>query len=211
MVITTPGSLKMWSCRTRRESATTTGISASVMAGQMYTATIDAANVSGWWANNPPNYNKVPDPIPVGANVTLNILANGVIVASNTVSGTNFPDQNATNNGPGPASTVTTTWVSSSTYAGESLQLQVICNNWVDAQTNAGAQWQEAIMGITNATLSASPSPEPATLRCWSAACSACWPTLGVVAGHSRLSCLRTVGIGDARPQSRQSDLAHLA
>ena len=70
---------------------TTTGISAAAATGSTYTATIEYANVS--WSNTAAN---------PSANVALNILANGVVVGTGTLSGL---AQNS------PWTTVTVSWV----------------------------------------------------------------------------------------------------
>ena len=102
---------------------TTTGISATAVPGSTYTATIEYANVS--WSNC--NVNP-------SANVALNILANGVVVGTGTLSGL---AQGA------PWTTVTATWTATSAYAGQAIQLQVVATNFLEgpeAPTVAGAQ-----------------------------------------------------------------------
>jgi phosphodiesterase/alkaline phosphatase D-like protein len=121
---------------------TTTGINAAAVAGMIYTATIEYSNVS--WSNCAVN---------PSANVTLNILANGVIVGTSTVSGLS---QNS------PWSTVTATWPATGANAGQAIQLQVVANNFLEGPGST-QQWQVPTIGFTNATLSAA-SPVSVTV-----------------------------------------------
>ena len=110
---------------------TTTGISAAAVAGGTYTATIEYANVS--WNNCTDNES---------ANVALNILANGAIVGTGTLSGL---AQNS------PWTPVTATWTASSGYAGQAIQLQVVATNFLEGPV----QWQVPTFAFANATLTA--------------------------------------------------------
>ena len=111
---------------------TTTGISADAAAGATYTATIQYANVS--------QSNTAVNP---SANVTLNILANDVVVGTGTLSGL---AQNA------PWTTVTATWTAGSAYAGQALQLQVVATNFLEGPGST-QQWQVPTFGFADATL----------------------------------------------------------
>ena len=121
---------------------TTTGISAAAVSGTAYTATIEYANVS--WASSAVNES---------ANVALNILANGVVVGTGTLSGL---AQNS------PWTPVTATWTASSAYAGQPIQLQVVATNFLEGPGST-QQWQVPSFGFTDATLTATmPSGLPA-------------------------------------------------
>ncbi len=107
---------------------TTTGISAIAVSDTTYTASIYYANLANSGLNN-------------GPNVTLNILAGGVVVGTGTVTGV----------APGlPWTQVTATWTASS-HIGAAIQLQVVANNFLE-----GPQvWRTPIFGFTHATLTA--------------------------------------------------------
>ena len=113
---------------------TTTGINLTAQAGNTYTATIQYANVSQ--SNCATNSS---------ANVALNILANGVVVSSGTLSGL---AQNS------PWTTVTVSWVPQAANAGQSIQLQVVATNFLEGP-GAYQQWQVPTFGLANATLTA--------------------------------------------------------
>ena len=116
---------------------TTSGISAAAVTGTTYTATIQYANVS--WSNCAVN---------PSANIALNILANGIIVGTGTLSGL---AQNA------PWTTVTATWTATGAYAGQVLQLQVVATNFLEGPGGT-QQWQVPAFAFTHATLTATPS-----------------------------------------------------
>jgi autotransporter-associated beta strand protein len=111
---------------------TTTGIMATVAAGSIYTATIQYANVS--------QSNAAVNP---SANVALNILANGVVVGTGTLSGL---VQNS------PWTTVTATWTAGAAYAGQAIQLQVVATNFLEGPGST-QQWQVPTFGFADATL----------------------------------------------------------
>ena len=113
---------------------TTTGISAAAVSGSTYTATIEYANVS--WSSCAVNES---------ANVSLNILANGVVVGTGTLSGL------AQNSSWTP---VTATWTATAPYAGQAIQLQVVATNFLEGPGTT-QQWQVPTLGFTNATLTA--------------------------------------------------------
>jgi hypothetical protein len=116
---------------------TTTGISAAAVIGDTYTATIQYANVSDTTANP-------------SANVALNILANGVVVGTGTLSG---PAENS------PWTTVTATWLAQAANAGQAIQLQVVATNFLEGPS----QWAVPTFAVTDATLTAAvPSTAPA-------------------------------------------------
>ena len=100
---------------------TTTGISATAATGSFYTATIQYANVS--WASCNAN---------ASANVALNILANGVVVGTGTLSGLAQGS---------PWTTVTATWVADAAHAGMAIQLQVVATNFLEGPGTI-QQWQ---------------------------------------------------------------------
>ena len=81
----------------------TTGINATAVAGSTYTATVQYGNVS--WGSCNVNHS---------ANVTLNILANGVVVSSSTFAGL---AQGAAWN------TATVGWVCPAAKAGQAIQI----------------------------------------------------------------------------------------
>ena len=88
---------------------TTTGISATAVSGTTYTASIYYANLANTGSNN-------------GPNVTLNILAGGVVVGTGSVTGL----------APGsPWTQVTATWTATS-HIGSAIQLQVVANNFLE-------------------------------------------------------------------------------
>ena len=62
--------------------------------------------------------------------MTLNILANSVVVGTGTLSGL---AQNS------PWTTVTATWVAPAAYAGQAIQLQVVATNFLEGPE---LQWQ---------------------------------------------------------------------
>jgi hypothetical protein len=109
---------------------TSTKINTAAVAGATYTATIACANVSGTKnAANP------------SADVTLNILANGVVVNSSCLTGL---AQGA------PWTTLTSGWVVPAAYAGQAIQIQVVATNFLEGPD----QWEVPSFAITNATLS---------------------------------------------------------
>jgi rubredoxin len=111
---------------------TTTGISAAIVTGTLYTATIQYSNVSwGTVAANP------------SANVALNFLANGVVVGTGTLSGLAEGS---------PWTTVTASWTGTSAYAGQALQLQVVANHFLEG-SSTGQQWQVPTFAFAHATL----------------------------------------------------------
>jgi Fibronectin type III domain len=109
---------------------TTTGISATAVTGTTYTATILYANVSSSAVTNP------------GANVTLNILANGIIVGTSTLTGLAQGS---------PWTPVTATWTAASAYAGQAIQLEVVANNFLEN----GGPYQVPTIAFAGATLTA--------------------------------------------------------
>jgi phosphodiesterase/alkaline phosphatase D-like protein len=117
---------------------TTTGISAAVVTGTTYTATIDYANVS-WGPPSGATLNP-------SANVALNILANGVVVGTGTLSGM---AQNS------PWTTVTASWTATAAHSGQAIQLQVVANNFLEGPASTN-QWQVPTIGFTHATLTSS-------------------------------------------------------
>ena len=89
---------------------TTTGISATAVSGTTYTASIYYANLANTGSNN-------------GPNVTLNILAGGVVVGTGSVTGL----------APGsPWTQVTATWTATVLTLGQAIQLQVVANNFLE-------------------------------------------------------------------------------
>ncbi len=120
---------------------TTTGISSSAVAGSIYTATIEYANVS--WSNCAAN---------PSANVTLNILANGVVVSSGHLSGL---AQGA------PWTPVSVGWVVPAAYAGQAIQIQVVATNFIEGPGNT-QQYEVPSFGFANATLTVTASGLPA-------------------------------------------------
>ena len=116
----------------------TTGITATAVAGDTYGATIEYANVSTSGCNLNPS-----------ANVELDILANGAVVGSGTLSGL---AQNAA------WTPVTATWTATAPYAGQSIQLQVVATNFLEGPT-ANDLWQVPTFGFTNATLAIASAP----------------------------------------------------
>jgi F5/8 type C domain/Fibronectin type III domain/FlgD Ig-like domain len=115
---------------------TTTGINSAAVAGDTYTATIEYANAS--WSNSAVN---------LSANVTLNILANGVVVGTGTLNGL---AQNS------PWTTITANWVATSANAGQAIQLQVVANNFLEGPGST-QDWQVPTIAFTDATLAAAP------------------------------------------------------
>ena len=115
---------------------TTTGISAVAVSGTTYTASIYYANLANNNSNN-------------GPNVTLNILAGGVVVGTGTLSGL----------APGsPWTRVTATWTATS-HIGAAIQLQVVANNFLQ-----GTQvWRTPTFALTHATLMAATQPPTVT------------------------------------------------
>ena len=111
---------------------TTTGINATAVAGSTYTATIQYANVS--WSNC--NVNP-------SANVALNILANGVVVGTGTLSGLAQGS---------PWTPVTASWVADAAHAGQAIQLQVVATNFLEGPGST-QQWQVPTFAFANATL----------------------------------------------------------
>ena len=99
-----------------------------------YTATIEYANVSWSGANVNPS-----------ANVALNILANGVVVGTGTLSGLAQDS---------PWTPVTATWTADRAYAGQAIQLQVVATNFLEGPGST-QQWQVPTFGFANATLTA--------------------------------------------------------
>ena len=111
---------------------TTTGINEAAVSGATYTATIQYANVS-WIATN----------VNPSANVALNILANGVVVGTGTLSGLAQDS---------PWTTVTATWTAESADAGQAIQLQVVATNFLEGP-GSNQDWQVPTFGFTDATL----------------------------------------------------------
>ena len=135
-------------------SATTTGISASAAAGTTYVASYSAANVEKWGYTVGSNSN-LPF-APVGANMTLNILANGVVVASQTVAGSNFTENDADDgSNTGNWFPVTASWTADASHAGQSIQLQIVATNFLEDQYGVNGQWTLPIMGIDDVSLAA--------------------------------------------------------
>ena len=114
---------------------TTTGISEVAVSGATYTATIQYANVSWNSANVNPS-----------ANVALNILANGVVVGTGTLSGLAQDS---------PWTTVTATWTADSAHAGQAVQIQVVATNFLEGPGGT-QQWQVPTLGFADATLTRS-------------------------------------------------------
>jgi phosphodiesterase/alkaline phosphatase D-like protein len=111
---------------------TTTGITANSVAGTTYTASIDYANVS--MSNAGDN---------ASANVELDILANGVVVGTGTLSGL---AQNS------PWTPITATWTA--TTAGQALQLRVVATNFLEGgPAGPNSQFQVPTFAFANATL----------------------------------------------------------
>ena len=99
------------------------------MAGATYTATIQYANVSDTTANLSPN-------------VALNILANGVVVGTGTLSG--LAEYS-------PWTTATASWVAQAANAGQAIQLQLVATNFLEGP----GQWEVPTFAVTDATLTA--------------------------------------------------------
>ena len=119
---------------------TTTGISAAAVTGNTYTATIEYANVS--WANAAGN---------PSATVALNILANGVVVGTGTLSGQA--------QGSAAWTQATATWTATAPYSGQAIQLQVVATNFLEGPS----QWEVQTFAFANATLAyTTPGPAPA-------------------------------------------------
>ena len=118
---------------------TTTGINLAAVTGGTYTATIEYANVNGGGQNENPS-----------ATVALNILANGVVVGTGTLSGLAQGS---------PWTPVTVSWVAQAANAGQSIQLQVVATNFLEGQEGSGDQWQVPTFGFTDATLTAVAPP----------------------------------------------------
>ena len=116
---------------------TTTGISAAAVTGATYTATVEYANVS--WSTSAVN---------PSANVALNILANGVIVGTGTLSGL---AQNS------PWTTVTASWVAQPADAGQPVQLQVVATNFLEGP-GSDRDWQVPTFAFANAVLTSTAS-----------------------------------------------------
>jgi hypothetical protein len=129
--------------------ATSTGISANAIADHVYTASFVAQNL-----------NK-PDMSLAGADMTMNILANGVVVASQTVGAALFTQ--GANDGRNWIP-VTATWTAGTADAGKAIQVQIVGSNFMDGQFNNGTQWSAGPVGVDNVTLSVNPVPEPATV-----------------------------------------------
>ena len=108
---------------------TTTGISADAVTGATYTATIQYGNVSSTTTN-------------VSPNVALNILANGAVIGTGTLSG--LADNS-------PWTTVTATWLATAPYSGQAIQLQVLATNFLEGPS----QWEVPTFAVTDATLTA--------------------------------------------------------
>ena len=120
---------------------TTTGINATAVAGNTYTATIQYANVSG--ANSAANSS---------ANIQFNILANGVVVSSAGLSGLAQDS---------PWTPVTVGWVADAAHAGQSIQLQVVATNFLEGPSSS-QQWEVPTFALANAALTATvPSGHP--------------------------------------------------
>ena len=106
----------------------------AAVAGTTYTATIQYANVS--WASSNVN---------LSANVALNILANGIVVGTGTLSGL---AEGA------PWTTVTAGWVAPAAYAGQAIQLQVVATNFLEGPGD-NQQWQVPTFAFAHATMTA--------------------------------------------------------
>ena len=135
--------------------ATTTGISESAVAGTTYDASFMAANINKWgWDGPNPSFS------PVGDDMTLNILANGVVVASHTVDGTNFTENDA-NNGwnTGNWISVNASWTADASHAGQAIQLQIVATNFLEDQHGNNTEWSVPPMGVDNVCLAAWPTP----------------------------------------------------
>jgi hypothetical protein len=152
-------------------SATTTGITADAVVGELYTAKIDTANINkdGYVTNG--GYTGYS---PIGADMTLEILANGVEVASTTLPGTSLPNITADYTGDNTRaaarlnSTITTTWTADAAHANDNIQLEVVATHFLEGQPNdvapgGGAQYAMPIMAIDNARLDGTLVPEPST------------------------------------------------
>ena len=121
---------------------TTTGINATAVAGNTYTATIQYGNAS--WSNC--NVNP-------SANVALNILANGVVVGTGHLSGLAQGS---------PWTPVTVGWVADAAHAGQAIQIQVVATNFLEGPGST-QQWEVPSFGFANATLTGTaPSGLPA-------------------------------------------------
>ena len=86
--------------------------------------------------------------------MALNILANGVVVGTGTLSGL---AQNS------PWTPVTATWTATSAYAGQAIQLQVVATNFLEGPGSTD-QWQVPTFGFANATLTQITASTAATL-----------------------------------------------
>ena len=108
---------------------TTTGISATAVAGTTYTASMYYDQLS-----NVSNANACP-------NVTFSILANGVAVGmSGSGAGLAYNS---------PWTQLTATWTATAADAGKPIQLQIYANNFLEGTQ----QWQVATLGLTDVTL----------------------------------------------------------
>ena len=93
--------------------------------------------------------------------MALNILADGVLVGTGTLSG---PAQNS------PWTPVTATWTATAPYSGQAIQLQVVATNFLEGPSD---EWQVPTFGFANATLAiAGPATAPSGLTATAASSS---------------------------------------